>query len=52
MIYISTNLVSLNLGNENIINASPNAKIIIVSNPLGCNDLCAYLTAKVVQAGI
>lgn len=44
-------LISINAGivksvTENIVKYSPNAKIIIVSNPLDVMTYCAYLTAK------
>lgn len=44
-------LISINAGivksvTENVIKYSPNAKIIIVSNPLDVMTYCAYLTAK------
>ncbi|MDA3878922.1 MAG: malate dehydrogenase [Prolixibacteraceae bacterium] len=44
-------LISINAGivksvTENVIAHSPNAKIIIVSNPLDVMTYCAYLTAK------
>lgn len=45
-------LISINAGivksvTENVIKYSPNAKIIIVSNPLDAMCYCAYLAAKV-----
>lgn len=44
---ISTNAGIVKSVTENIIKYSPNAKIIIVSNPLDVMTYCAYLTAKV-----
>ncbi len=45
-------LISINAGivksvTENVIKYSPDAKIIVVSNPLDVMTYCAYLTAKV-----
>ena len=44
---ISTNAGIVKSVTENIIKYSPDAKIIIVSNPLDVMTYCAYLTAKV-----
>lgn len=44
---ISTNAGIVKQVTENIIKYSPDAKIIIVSNPLDVMTYCAYLTAKV-----
>ena len=44
---ISTNAGIVKSVTENVIKHSPNAKIIIVSNPLDVMCYCAYLTAKV-----
>ncbi len=44
---ISTNAAIVKSVTENIIKYSPNAIIIIVSNPLDVMTYCAYLTAKV-----
>lgn len=44
---ISTNAAIVKSVTENIIKHSPNAIIIIVSNPLDVMTYCAYLTAKV-----
>lgn len=44
---IATNAGIVKSVTENIIKYSPNAKIIIVSNPLDVMTYCAYLTAKV-----
>jgi malate dehydrogenase len=44
---ISTNAGIVKSVTENVIKYSPNAKIIIVSNPLDVMCYCAYLTAKV-----
>ncbi len=44
---ISTNAGIVKSVTENIIKHSPEAKIIIVSNPLDVMTYCAYLTAKV-----
>lgn len=44
---ISTNAAIVKHVTENIIKYSPNAIIIIVSNPLDVMTYCAYLTAKV-----
>jgi len=44
---ISTNAGIVKSVTENIIKYSPNAKIIIVSNPLDVMCYCAYLTAKI-----
>ena len=44
---IATNAGIVKSVTENIIKHSPNAKIIIVSNPLDVMCYCAYLTAKV-----
>jgi malate dehydrogenase len=44
---IATNAGIVKSVTENIIQHSPNAKIIIVSNPLDVMTYCAYLTAKV-----
>lgn len=44
---IATNAGIVKTVTENIIKHSPNAKIIIVSNPLDVMTYCAYLTAKV-----
>ncbi|MCO6495231.1 MAG: malate dehydrogenase [Bacteroidetes bacterium] len=43
---ISTNAGIVKSVTENVIKYSPNAKIIIVSNPLDVMTYCAYLTAK------
>ena len=43
---IATNAGIVKSVTENIIKYSPNAKIIIVSNPLDVMTYCAYLTAK------
>ncbi len=44
---ISTNAAIVKSVTENIVKYSPNAIIIIVSNPLDVMTYCAYLTAKV-----
>ncbi len=44
---ISTNAGIVKSVTENIIRYSPNAKIIVVSNPLDVMTYCAYLTSKV-----
>lgn len=44
---IATNAGIVKSVTENIIKYSPNAKIIVVSNPLDVMTYCAYLTAKV-----
>ncbi|MFT5859572.1 MAG: malate dehydrogenase [Flavobacteriaceae bacterium] len=44
---IATNAGIVKMVTENIVKYSPNAKIIIVSNPLDVMTYCAYLTAKV-----
>jgi len=44
---IATNAGIVRSVTENVIKYSPNAKIIIVSNPLDVMTYCAYLTAKV-----
>jgi len=44
---IATNAGIVKSVNENVIKYSPNAKIIIVSNPLDVMTYCAYLSAKV-----
>ena len=44
---ISTNAAIVKSVTENIIQHSPNAIIIIVSNPLDVMTYCAYLTAKI-----
>lgn len=44
---IATNAGIVKSVTENIIKYSPNAKIIIVSNPLDVMTYCAFLTAKV-----
>jgi len=44
---IATNAGIVKMVTENIIKYSPDAKIIIVSNPLDVMTYCAYLTAKV-----
>lgn len=44
---ISTNATIVKSVTENIIKYSPNAIIIVVSNPLDVMTYCAYLTAKV-----
>jgi malate dehydrogenase len=44
---IATNAGIVRSVTENIIKHSPNAKIIVVSNPLDVMTYCAYLTAKV-----
>jgi len=44
---IATNANIVKSVTENVIKFSPNAKIIVVSNPLDVMTYCAYLTAKV-----
>ncbi len=44
---ISTNAAIVSSVTENVVKYSPNAVIIIVSNPLDVMTYCAYLTAKV-----
>ena len=44
---IATNAGIVKSVTENIVKYSPNAKIIIVSNPLDVMTYCAYLTAKI-----
>jgi malate dehydrogenase len=44
---IATNAGIVKTVTENLIKYSPNAKIIVVSNPLDVMTYCAYLTAKV-----
>jgi len=44
---ISTNAKIVKSVTENVIKHSPNAKIIIVSNPLDVMCYCAFLTAKI-----
>ncbi|MDP4587250.1 MAG: malate dehydrogenase [Flavobacteriales bacterium] len=44
---IATNANIVKSVTENVIKYSPNAKIIVVSNPLDVMTYCAYLTAKV-----
>lgn len=44
---IATNAGIVKSVTENVIKYSPNAKIIVVSNPLDVMTYCAYLTAKV-----
>lgn len=44
---IATNAGIVRSVTENVIKNSPNAKIIVVSNPLDVMTYCAYLTAKV-----
>jgi malate dehydrogenase len=44
---IATNAGIVKTVTENVVKYSPNAKIIIVSNPLDVMTYCAYLTAKV-----
>ncbi len=44
---IATNAGIVKSVTEQVISASPNAKIIIVSNPLDVMSYCAFLTAKV-----
>ncbi|MCC6251583.1 MAG: malate dehydrogenase [Bacteroidia bacterium] len=44
---IATNAGIVKSVTENVIKYSPNAKIIIVSNPLDVMTYCAYLTAKI-----
>jgi len=44
---IATNAGIVKSVTENIIKYSPNAKIIVVSNPLDVMTYCAYLTAKI-----
>lgn len=44
---IATNAGIVKQVTENVIKYSPNAKIIIVSNPLDVMTYCAYLTAKI-----
>lgn len=44
---IATNAGIVKTVTENVIKYSPNAKIIVVSNPLDVMTYCAYLTAKI-----
>jgi malate dehydrogenase len=44
---IATNAGIVKTVTENVIKYSPNAKIVVVSNPLDVMTYCAYLTAKV-----
>ncbi len=44
---IATNAGIVKMVTENVIEHSPDAKIIIVSNPLDVMTYCAYLTAKI-----
>ncbi len=44
---ISTNAGIVKAVTENVIKYSPNAKIVVVSNPLDVMTYCAYLNAKV-----
>ncbi len=44
---IATNAGIVKMVTENVVKYSPDAKIIIVSNPLDVMTYCAYLTAKV-----
>ena len=44
---IATNAGIVKSVTENVVKHSPNAKIIIVSNPLDVMTYCAYLTAKI-----
>jgi len=44
---IATNAGIVKSVTENVVKYSPNAKIIVVSNPLDVMTYCAYLTAKV-----
>lgn len=44
---IATNAGIVKSVTENVIKYSPNAKIVVVSNPLDVMTYCAYLTAKV-----
>jgi malate dehydrogenase len=44
---ISTNANIVKTVTENVIKHSPDAKIIVVSNPLDVMTYCAYLTAKI-----
>ncbi len=44
---IATNAGIVKMVTENVVKYSPEAKIIIVSNPLDVMTYCAYLTAKV-----
>jgi malate dehydrogenase len=44
---IATNAGIVKTVTENVVKYSPNAKIIVVSNPLDVMTYCAYLTAKV-----
>jgi malate dehydrogenase len=44
---IATNAGIVRMVTENVIKHSPDAKIIVVSNPLDVMTYCAYLTAKV-----
>lgn len=44
---IATNAGIVKMVTENIVKYSPEAKIIIVSNPLDVMTYCAYLTAKI-----
>ena len=44
---IATNAGIVKMVTENVVKYSPNAKIIIVSNPLDVMTYCAYLNAKI-----
>jgi malate dehydrogenase len=44
---IATNAGIVKSVTENVVKYSPNAKIIVVSNPLDVMTYCAYLTAKI-----
>jgi len=44
---IATNAGIVKSVTENVVKYSPNAKIVVVSNPLDVMTYCAYLTAKV-----
>ena len=49
---IATNAGIVKQVTENIVNYSPDAKIVIVSNPLDVMTYCAYLTAKVDSSNV
>jgi malate dehydrogenase len=44
---IATNAGIVKTVTENVVKYSPNAKIVVVSNPLDVMTYCAYLTAKI-----
>ncbi len=44
---IATNAGIVKSVTENVVKYSPDAKIIVVSNPLDVMTYCAYLTAKI-----